>query len=111
MTKRYRNVIIDEDELLRGESSYDGHRWGTFTARQDLAWIELAIARGGRAATEAIWSRQDGYGEAGYTPPQGFDWSGIRDSSPRAVLRMLAVATEFVSRAEFLSTYGITEGG
>ena len=39
----------------------------------------------GTAADRAlIWSLQDGYGVAGYTPPQGHDWSGIRDSSPEA---------------------------
>lgn len=43
----------------------------------------------GSAADRAlIWSIQDGYGEAGYTPPQGFDWSGIRDSSPEATRAM-----------------------
>ena len=31
-----------------------------------------------------IWAHQDGYGEPGYTPPQGHDWSGIRDSSDDA---------------------------
>ena len=35
-----------------------------------------------------LWGLQDGYGTAGYTPPQGFDWSGIRDSSPAAVKAM-----------------------
>lgn len=31
-----------------------------------------------------VWHRQDGYGETGFTPPQGWDWSGIRDSSHHA---------------------------
>lgn len=30
------------------------------------------------------WAMQDGYGEVGYTPPQGWDWSGIRDSTDEA---------------------------
>lgn len=37
---------------------------------------------------ETIWSLQDGYGVPGLTPPQGYDWSGIRDSSPAAIRRM-----------------------
>lgn len=39
-------------------------------------------------AAEIAWSLQDGYGATGMTPPQGFDWSGIRDSSPAAVKRI-----------------------
>ena len=36
----------------------------------------------------AVWARQDGYGQAGYTPAQGWDWSGIRDSSQEACAEM-----------------------
>ena len=42
------------------------------------------------------WALQDGYGEPGCTPIQGWDWSGIRDSTPegkaniaRAIRRIL----------------------
>lgn len=34
------------------------------------------------------WNLQDGYGEAGFTPCQGWDWSGIRDSTAGAKLLM-----------------------
>ena len=45
----------------------------------------------GNADTRAIlWSIQDGYGTPGYLPDQGYDWSGIRDSSPDAIRRMHA---------------------
>ena len=30
------------------------------------------------------WRKQNGYGKRGYTPPQGWDWSGIRDSTTYA---------------------------
>ena len=43
---------------------------------------------------ERIWQLSDGYGEPGYVPVQGHDWSGIRDSSPEAVAAMHAVAAE-----------------
>lgn len=36
-------------------------------------------------AADVAWDFQDGYGEAGATPAQGWDWSGIRDSSPAAI--------------------------
>lgn len=42
-------------------------------------------------ASGIAWDLQDGYGVAGYTPAQGWDWSGIRDSSP-ATVRDIAVA-------------------
>lgn len=35
-----------------------------------------------------IWALQDGYGCAGFTPVQGWDWSGIRDSTEGARKRM-----------------------
>ena len=41
--------------------------------------------------TDAIWATQDGYGIPGYTPPQGEDWSGIRDSSESAVRAMYEI--------------------
>jgi hypothetical protein len=38
----------------------------------------------------------DGYGIAGYFPG-GYDWSGIRDSSPKAVAAMLVMARMVLS--------------
>lgn len=35
-----------------------------------------------------IWNRSDGYGPQGFMPDQGYDWSGIRDSSPAAIEAM-----------------------
>jgi hypothetical protein len=49
----------------------------------------------------AVWKLQDGYGEAGYTPVQGWDWSGIRDSSPQA-FRNMAVVVEAILEAHGL---------
>lgn len=37
---------------------------------------------------KATWEHQDGYGTPGFTPPQGWDWSGIRDSSEEATPKM-----------------------
>jgi hypothetical protein len=42
----------------------------------------------------AVWDRSDGYGEPGTVPPQGYDWSGIRDSSDHAVAEMYAALGE-----------------
>lgn len=43
-----------------------------------------------------IWALQDGYGEPGFWPPQGWDWSGIRDSSEKAIDAMYEVAGRFL---------------
>lgn len=37
---------------------------------------------------KVVWELQDGFGEAGFTPPQGWDWSGIRDSSHQTQAKM-----------------------
>ena len=37
---------------------------------------------------EETWNLQDGYGEQGFMPTQGWDWSGIRDSSDEAIINM-----------------------
>jgi hypothetical protein len=40
------------------------------------------------ALWEKCWPYTDAYGPEGYMPPQGYDWSGFRDSSPAAIKRM-----------------------
>lgn len=45
------------------------------------------------------WSIQDGYGVPGFTPCQGWDWSGIRDSSDEAKKEMaLVIISELAKR-------------
>lgn len=34
------------------------------------------------------WKFTDAYGPLGYMPPQGYDWSGFRDSSDQAIRNM-----------------------
>lgn len=43
------------------------------------------------AIGEAIYALQDGYGIVGHVPPQGYDWSGIRDSSVPAIRAIYAL--------------------
>lgn len=43
-----------------------------------------------------IWSHTDAYGEKGYIPPQGYDWSGIRDSSQNAKQNMAISLREYL---------------
>ena len=55
--------------------------------RPMLAIIKEAYDEGG-ALKVLIYSLQDGYGEPGFIPEQGYDWSGVRDSTPKAVQEM-----------------------
>jgi hypothetical protein len=50
-----------------------------------LIEIHEVWQNGSEAAAQIIWSMQDGYGEPGFMPEQGYDWSGIRDSTPATV--------------------------
>jgi len=51
------------------------------------------------AVVDAVWALQDGYGVAGFTPAQGFDWSGIRDSTPDTVEAMAQEVRRIVQAA------------
>lgn len=53
-----------------------------------LEEIHAVWSSGNDAACEVIWALSDGYGEPGYVPEQGYDWSGIRDSTPAAMRAM-----------------------
>ena len=55
----------------------------------------------------ATWEKQDGYGEPGRTPVQGWDWSGIRDSTPRA-RRKMAQAIRCVLKKHGIGTVTVS---
>lgn len=52
--------------------------------------IRTASDFGSEAINRKLWELQDGYGDEGFTPIQGWDWSGIRDSSVDAIEAMYA---------------------
>ena len=54
--------------------------------------IHTAWYEGPADKLPAIWAASNGYGTPGYKPDQGYDWSGIRDSTPRAIHRMFEAA-------------------
>lgn len=53
--------------------------------------IHYAWNNGDSGLMMCLWQYSDGYGAAGFVPDQGYDWSGIRDSSPAAVEAMYQV--------------------
>lgn len=56
-----------------------------------MSEINVAWRSGSSELRAAIWALSDGYGEPGYVPEQGYDWSGIRDSSTAAIEAMWKV--------------------
>lgn len=105
MGKTYRNVVFDDADSFHGEYTTDGNYWMRFSANMALHHIHVACQTSETAA-ERIWDEQDGYGEPGFVPVQGWDWSGIRDSTDAAITRMREIAREYVSDAEIMSALG-----
>jgi hypothetical protein len=124
MVHRYRNITVVGDTISGEEYKWgfeptemkvvdyeNGKRqekkvhlsgrpwWQKFIANRTLLHISLAMEKSPKAMNE-IWALQDGYGRAGYTPVQGYDWSGIRDSSPEAHKAMYEVAKKWLSHSE-----------
>lgn len=48
-----------------------------------------------KAKRALIYALADGYGVPGTVPPQGYDWSGVRDSTPTARRRMAAALAAY----------------
>ena len=101
---QFRNVVVAEDGSLSGEEyHYYTDKWGKFSADRKLLHIRLAIDAYPDCCTD-IWQLQDGYGAPGSTPTQGWDGSGIRDSTPAAIDRMYEVAKKYFTEEEFTAT-------
>ncbi len=54
------------------------------------------------------WPYTDAYGVPGFVPPQGYDWSGFRDSSDGAVTQMQRAIAN-VDIAAFIATLSRSE--
>lgn len=123
----YRNVTVDPDGSIHGEqrnpsisgtwkltdaetgvvTEVEVGGWGLFSAEKRLWTIREALDRFPQYLDGPIWDLQDGYGEAGFTPVQGWDWSGIRDSSEEAKDAMFALASEFLTEDEVEKILGV----
>jgi hypothetical protein len=60
------------------------------------AWMPLIIIKNVDWTNKKIWSLTDAYGEKGYIPSQGYDWSGVRDSSTELIWKMLDFAIKML---------------
>ncbi len=50
-----------------------------------------------------VYAQSDAYGPVGFIPSQGYDWSGVRDSTEESVVAMGKAAREY------LISLGVTE--
>ncbi len=64
------------------------------------ASMYLAIIQNVNWKDKRIWELTDAYGDKGYIPSQGYDWSGIRDSSIEAVWKMTNVSVGILEEEE-----------
>lgn len=84
--KTYRNIQIDGDKVS-GEYQEQGSKsWNLFSGCLPLMRISAVIDSQPRSLRQFM-ALADGYGERGLFP-SGYDWSGIRDSSPEALREM-----------------------
>lgn len=85
----YREAFVAH---LRHDAGVEGCAW---CAASLLLPALHAVYFGDDAdAFDLLWSMQDGYGDAGDMPEQGFDWSGVRDSDPATIGAMHAALVE-----------------
>lgn len=56
----------------------------------------FAIIKNVNWEDKRIWELTDAYGAKGYIPRQGYDWSGIIDSSLEAIWKMTGVAVKML---------------
>lgn len=114
MARQYRDVTVDGDGVIVGQRTLGRpDSWIKFSANRELLHISEALERypdelGGYDGP--IWRLQDGYGEPGFIPCQGWDWSGIRDSSPEAIQAMYQAAREYMTDAELDEMLGLVIG-
>jgi hypothetical protein len=85
---------FDRDELLahlnHDPADGDVAGCGYCETRPLMKALYDAYFSGDKAKRALIYALADGYGEPGTIPPQGYDWSGVRDSTPAATRRMAA---------------------
>ncbi|RJQ25052.1 hypothetical protein C4577_06615 [Candidatus Parcubacteria bacterium] len=66
--------------------------WDLIVALCHWGYKPFLTAKQKNDAYKKVWAKSDGYGEEGYIPSQGYDWSGIRDSSEEATVKMADAA-------------------
>ena len=104
----YRNCTIAADGYVHGQHD-DYGRWIDFTGTLDGLLVKHVWNHGPSDARARIWQRQDGYGIPGHVPSQGYDWSGIRDSSDVAWAEMVAIAEEYYPLRSLLADLGLAK--
>lgn len=66
--------------------------WVDARGRKGSSYLPLTVIGSVNWSDNRIWQYTDAYGPKGYIPPQGYDWSGVRDSSNEAIWSMFSEA-------------------
>jgi hypothetical protein len=109
--QKYRNVQVIGPGKYKGEFAFNEEdaqagRWYNFTGSRNLLRITTAMDVAPEAIAE-IWAEQDGFG---YGADVGFDWSGIRDSSPAQKAVMDEIAKKYVTDEALDALLGLKGG-
>lgn len=84
----HKTITQNLDRAMREHAAgFDRRKWGKAC---DHLREQTNLPKDKQAKIDdAAWDLQDGYGQPGYTPEQGWDWSGIRDSTPEAKVEII----------------------
>ena len=92
----HKMITKNIDRAMREHAAgFDRRKWA-LACKYMRGDVQLKPAKRREKLNDEVWDLQDGYGQPGHTPEQGWDWSGIRDSSPEAKVAMIKVVEKFV---------------
>lgn len=89
---RWNYINIDKKSDREFDINISGERFS--------AWMPLSVISNTHWEDHKIWSLTDAYGKKGLIPPQGYDWSGIRDSSVGQIWEMFRIAIKMLEEDE-----------
>lgn len=90
--ERWIDYTIKRNSDKEFDINIDGERGIGDSQYKFSAWMPLAIIYNADWSDNKIWKLSNGYGKKGYVPIQGYDWSGIRDSSHDVIWNMMYIA-------------------
>lgn len=91
---RWNYINIDKKSDREFDINISGERFS--------AWVPLSVISNTNWTDNNIWSLTDAYGKKGFMPGQGYDWSGIRDSSVEQIWEMFRIAIKMLEEEDEL---------
>jgi hypothetical protein len=96
---QWKNVLTER----RGDKEFDIDIFvenGIDSMKKISSYMPLAIIWNVNWEDKRIWGLTDAYGDKGCIPSQGYDWSGVRDSSPESIWEMTDVAVKMLEKED-----------